>query len=153
MSAQSKPPDQPSDSPDRMSAPGHTIRHLRTTEGVLIVSVAAEHLTSVEAVAGLERELRRLLRERPESKWLVDFRNTTFFITPAVNTLLAILRTLRERGGKLVLVGLTREVQHILGLRRLDRILTIRPSPATALRELGVQHIPDEPPASAAEAG
>jgi len=153
MNPQSKPPAGPADSDRRMSASRSAIRHLRTSEGVLLISVAADRLTSVEAVAGFERELRHLLRERPEQHWLIDFGNTTFFITPAVNTLLAILRTLRERSGKLVLTGLSRDVRRILGLRRLDSILTICPNLSAACRELGVGHPADEPPAGTAEAG
>jgi len=153
MSSQSKPSANQADSDRRMSASRSAIRHLCTSEGALLISVAADRLTSVEAVAAFERELRRLLRERTEQHWLIDFGNTTFFITPAVNTLLAILRTLRERNGKLVLTGLNRDVRRILGLRRLDSVLTICPNVTAACRELGVGHLSDEPPAGAAEAG
>jgi anti-anti-sigma factor len=110
---------------------------LRTSDGVLVLSVAAGQLASIETVSRFERELRQLTRERDENRWLIDFGNTTFFITPAVNTLLLVLRTLRERGGKLVLTGVSQDVRYVLGLMRVDRVITISPSISCAMAELG----------------
>jgi len=104
---------------------------------VLVLSVAAGQLASIETVSRFERELRQLTREREETRWLIDFGNTTFFITPAVNTLLLVLRTLRERGGKLVLTGVSQDVRYVLGLMRVDRVLTISPSIPCGMAELG----------------
>ncbi len=112
------------------------IVQLRTSDGVLVLSVAANQLTSVESVGRFDREVRQLARVRQELRWLIDFGSTTFFITPAVNALLAVLRGLRERGGKLVLTGLSQDVRYVLGLLRLDSILTISPNVAAGIREL-----------------
>jgi anti-anti-sigma regulatory factor len=132
-------------------APDHML-HLATTNDVLLVSVAAGQLTTCEAVARFERELRDLIRKHTERHWLMDFGNTTFFITPAVNALLAIMRTLRERGGKLVLTGVTQDVRYVLGLRRLDSILTICPSIPAGMDALGAAPRDDRAD-SASEAG
>lgn len=113
-----------------------TMLQLSTSDGVLVLSVAAGQLASIEAVSKFEQELRKLARERTEKRWLLDFGNTTFFITPALNTILLILRTLRERGGKLVLTGVTQDVGYVLGLMRVDRVLTISPNLACGLAEL-----------------
>lgn len=110
---------------------------LSTHEDVLVLSVAARQLTHLDSVARFERELRRLVRERPERHWLIDFHDVTFFITPAVNTLLTILRTLASRGGRLVLTGISADVRYILGLRRVDAVLTILPTREAGLELLG----------------
>ncbi len=124
---------------------------LKTSNDVLSLSVAAEQLNSVEAVSRFEQELRRLVRERPERFWLMDFGDRTFFVTPAINALLAVLRTLHERGGKLVLTGVSRDVRHILDLHRLSSILTISPNVAAGLSILGAA--PDNQPGDTALAG
>jgi anti-anti-sigma regulatory factor len=133
-----KPADRGADVRSEMSQP-NTITQLRTSDGVLVVSVAAGHLASIDAVARFERELRQLLRDRTERLWLIDFGGTTFFITPAVNTLLAVLRTLRERGGRLVLTGVSQDVRHILSLLRLNRLLTLSANIAAGMAELGLE--------------
>jgi anti-anti-sigma regulatory factor len=111
---------------------------------VLVISVAADKLDSVEQVAAFTRRLKVLLAEQPETHWLIDFGNTTFFITPAVNTLLAILRTLRLRNGQLVLTGMSADVLHILGLMRVDRVLTLRPTRSAGLEVLGIEDADQE---------
>ena len=119
-----------------MSTNERTVQ-LRTADGVLVLSVASGQLGSLEAVSRFDRELRQLARERGENRWLIDFGNTTFFIIPAINTLLMVLRTLRERGGRLIITGLSQDVRHLLGLTRVDRVLTICPTLSCGLTELG----------------
>jgi len=119
-----------------MSHPNHPLVRLANTDGVLVLSVATDRLTDVEAVTSLVRELRALIGERRERHWLIDFNNTTFFVTPAVNALLMLLRWLRDRGGDLVLTGVTQDVRYVLGLRRLDNLFTISPNVVAGVRDL-----------------
>jgi anti-anti-sigma factor len=104
---------------------------------VLVLTVAARQLCTLEAVARFEREVRQLLRERAERHWLIDFGNITFFITPTVNTLLAVLRTVQSRGGRLVLTGLSPDVKYVLGLMRVHNVLTVCPTVRAGLQILG----------------
>ncbi len=108
----------------------------RTSDGVLVLSVAAQRLTSVESVARFDRELRALARAQQETRWLIDFGNTTFFITPAVNALLAVLRTLRGRGGRMVLSGISQDVRYVLGLLRVAGVFTMCATAAAGMAEL-----------------
>ncbi len=105
-----------------------TLVQLKLADDILVLSIAAQRLGDVSTVARFERELRALLQTRPEHHWLIDFGNITFFITPTVSLLLELFRTLRARGGRLVLTGLSPDVQYVLGLMRLGEVLTIRPT-------------------------
>jgi anti-anti-sigma regulatory factor len=108
----------------------------RTSDGVLVLSVATPRLNNVDTVTSFDRELRHLARSRAESRWLIDFGNTTFFITPAVNALLVVLRGLRERGGRLVLTGVSQDVRYVLGLLRVAGVFTICPNVPAGMDEL-----------------
>ena len=119
-----------------MSHPTDPIVQYRTSDGVLVLSVATQRLTNVDTVTSFDRELRHLARSRGESRWLIDFGNTTFFITPAVNALLVVLRGLRERGGRLVLTGVSQDVRYVLGLLRVAGVFTICPNVAAGMDEL-----------------
>jgi len=119
-----------------MSHPTDPIVQYRTSDGVLVLSVATQRLTNVDTVTSFDRELRHLARSRGESRWLIDFGNTTFFITPAVNALLVVLRGLRERGGRLVLTGVSQDVRYVLGLLRVAGVFTICPNVPAGMDEL-----------------
>jgi anti-anti-sigma regulatory factor len=119
-----------------MSHPTDPIVQYRTSDGVLVLSVATPRLNNVDTVTSFDRELRHLARSRGESRWLIDFGNTTFFITPAVNALLVVLRGLRERGGRLVLTGVSQDVRYVLGLLRVAGVFTICPNVAAGMDEL-----------------
>ncbi len=133
-----------------MSHPTDPIVQYRTSDGVLVLSVAAQRLTSVESVARFDRELRGLARSRQENRWLIDFANATFFITPAVNALLVVMRSLRERGGRLVLSGVSQDVRYVLGLLRVAGVFTMCANLAAGMIELSAS--PDGV-GEAAEAG
>ena len=125
---------------------------LRTdfSDGVLILFVASKQLRDLGAVADFAKELRQLLQTRTERLWLLDFGNTTFFFTPAANTLLAVMRHLRQHGGDLGLTGVTDDLRYVLGLLRLDNLFTIYPSVPDALD--GMKR-PGESASATAEAG
>ncbi len=118
--------------------------------GVLIIRVDSPQLRDVAGVSGFVRELHELSQTRAELRWVVDFAAVTFFITPAANTLLSLMRRLRQRGGDLVLTGISADVQYVLRLLRLDNIFSIYPSAAAAVADL---QQPDALPDKAAEAG
>lgn len=113
-----------------------TLVEIERTNGALVLTVATEAVNDIPAVARLERELRKHATERPENAWVVDFRNVTFFVTPAINALFDITRSLRARGGNLVLTGLSESVRYIVGLRALDQVVTITPTVPAALAAL-----------------
>jgi anti-anti-sigma regulatory factor len=129
--------------------PQNATLRCESRDGVLLVSVAARQLTTVDAVARFERELRNVATAQDECRWLLNFENTTFFITPAVKTILAITRKLRAHGGDLMLTGVSTDVRYILGLLRLDGLLCIAADVEAGVAELRASESGSE----AAEAG
>ncbi|MEW6252234.1 MAG: STAS domain-containing protein [Planctomycetota bacterium] len=131
-------------------APSH-FTSVESSGGVLVLAVNSHQLRDIAAVARFESELRSLPQQHKEVVWLLDFGGTTFFVTPAANTLVAIMRGLRQRGGDLVLTGISQDVRYVLRLLRLDNIFAIYPSAPKALQELGGNG--HNLPGKAAEAG
>lgn len=119
-----------------MSPPADPLVQFRNVDHVLVLSVAADRLASLEEVARFEREIRELAAARTEPHWIIDFRHVTFFITPAAKTLLAVRRRLASRGGQLVLTGITRDVHYILGLLGLTQVFTVRDTLDAGLAEI-----------------
>jgi anti-anti-sigma regulatory factor len=113
-----------------------TTLNCEAADGILVVSIAARQLTTIDAVARFERELRLAGSAHHETRWLLNFGDATFFITPAVKTILALMRRLRAHGGDLVLTGLSRDVRYILGLMRLDAVLPMAASVEAGLDDL-----------------
>ncbi len=103
---------------------------------VLLVSIASECLRDIASVSRFERELRDLAASHAELRWILDFGGRTFFITPAANTLLALMRRLRQQRGDLVLTGITQDVRYVMRLLRLDNLFTVYPDRESAQRAL-----------------
>lgn len=122
----------------RQKMPDDCTRLIATerNNGTLVLTVATHEISDIAAVASLERQLRHCAGERAEIRWVIDFGNVTFFITPAINALLEIARGLRTRGGDIVLTGLSADVRYVLGLRAVDQVLTIVPTVTEALAVL-----------------
>lgn len=113
-----------------------TIAELENHRDVLVVRVPAGQLATFDAAMRFERELRRCAAERCELRWVIDFGRATLFLPLAVNALLAVQRSLRDRGGELLLTGLSADGEHVLRLMGLSRILVVAPDAATALAAL-----------------
>ncbi len=99
----------------------------------LLLTVAADQLTALRALDDFDREIKQLLERQPERAWIIDFREVTFLVTPAINTLLVLVKRLRADRGNLVLTGLNRNIRQIFELMRLNEVLSIAPDVASAL--------------------
>ncbi len=119
-----------------MSRTAGPVCRVELSGGVLVVHVASAQLRDVAGVSAFVRELHELSETHAEPRWLIDFGDVTFFITPAANTLLALMRRLRQRGGDLALTGLSADVQYVLRLLRLNNIFTTYPTLAAAVTDL-----------------
>ena len=96
-----------------------------TRGGLLVVSVSADQLTAVRVADDFDEQLKALLDQRTEKLWVMDFQSVTFLVTPAVNALLVVSKTLQSRGGRLALTGLSKNIHQIFSLMRLDELLEI----------------------------
>ncbi len=134
-----------------MSRSSGSLFRVESSGGVLVLTVASRQLRDISGAARFERELPALAESHAETRWLLDFGSVTFFITPAANCLVRLMRRLRQQGGELALTGVSRDVQYVLRLMRLDEIFNIYPTVAEGVADLqrGARGLPE----TTAEAG
>ena len=70
---------------------------------------------------------------RPGSAVVLDLRETTFLDSTALGVIIAAMKALRRRGGRLVLVNDRRSITKILAITGLDQLLTVEASLEDAL--------------------
>lgn len=95
--------------------------------------VAAEQLTALAALDEFERELAALTPEITQNLCVIDFQRVTFMVTPAINALLTLHRLMKNRGGRLVLVGLSDPIRRVFELTKLDQTFEIADSAETVI--------------------
>lgn len=117
------------------TGPGAIIQ-LEPHGDALLLTVASGQLTMLNAIDRFDLEMKALSESRDERRWVLDFCDVTFIVTPAINTILTIMKRLRGKGGDLVLTGLNRDIRHIFELMRLDEVLTITADVSAALEAL-----------------
>lgn len=119
-----------------MSSENGELIQLDARANGLILTVAAQQLTALQATDEFDERVRGLLEERKERNWVLDFRSVTFMVTPAVNTIMVTHKRLAHDGGKLVITGLSDNIRHIFALMRLDEVLAITNNVDSALQML-----------------
>ena len=119
-----------------MSSGPSAIIRIEPRGEALLLTVASGQLTILNAIDRFDHEMKELSQSRDERNWVLDFCDVTFIVTPAINTILVIMKRLRAQGGDLVLTGLNRDIRHIFELMRLDEVLTITDTVTAALETL-----------------
>ena len=109
---------------------------LLTRGSVLVVKVAADRMTDMDATDAFNDALSELLKSEHAAHWVIDFQRVTFMVTPAINTLVNIAKQIRQRGGALALTGLNENISQVFSLMRLDEVFAIHPDLDTAVAAL-----------------
>ncbi|HZW09245.1 MAG TPA: STAS domain-containing protein [Phycisphaerales bacterium] len=86
-----------------------------------------------EREAGVIRD--EVAAAAPEAGWRValDLSEVALLASAGIGTLLTLSKSCREAGGRLTLFGLDEEVEGMMKVTKLDRVLDIRPDRAAAL--------------------
>ncbi len=93
-------------------------------DGICFMSLAGR--ISQISNSSMSEELAKLLGESNfNQKILVSLRDTDFIDSSGIGWLLSTDKRIRAAGGELVLHSLPLEVQHIFGLMRLNKVLTV----------------------------
>ena len=103
---------------------------------VLVVKVAAERMTDMDATEEFNDALNALLKSEQVAHWVIDFQRVTFMVTPAINTLVNVAKRIRQRGGALALTGLNENISQVFSLMRLDEVFAIHPDVDAAVAAL-----------------
>ena len=103
---------------------------------VLVVKVAADRMTDMDATDAFNDALTELLKSEQAAHWVIDFQRVTFMVTPAINTLVNVAKRIRQRGGVLALTGLNENISQVFSLMRLDEVFPIHPDVDAAVEAL-----------------
>lgn len=101
---------------------------------VLVVTPEGDCLDA--SVAG---PLKKRLHQYAEQGWaklVLDLVNVEFMDSSGLTVIISTLKTLKERGGHLVLSGVNEELLSMFRLTRLDKVFKIYPNAGRAARAL-----------------
>lgn len=94
----------------------------RDVDGALVIAVSGE----LDLLAAPELRSRLLDEVRSGRREIVlDLRETTFMDSTALGVIIAALKTLQERHGRLVLVNTRASIDKTLAITGLDRVLQV----------------------------
>lgn len=118
-------------------------RHLKVAvqEGVVVMTITTPYLLSDVVDEGFAQELLVQVADPAFAKAVLDFHGVQAICSAAFGPLLSLRKLLKERGGRLVLCGLSTlvaEAFHIAELTGPDLFET-RPDLETALAHLSVE--------------
>jgi anti-anti-sigma factor len=112
---------------------GIAFRHLKGTlhQDVVVLSITSAQLLDDAAADGLGQELRAAVTGCGARKIVLDFQAVRALSGAACAVLTSLHDLVRQRGGRLLLCGLTANVAEVL---RLTGVLSTRPSGAGVLK-------------------
>jgi anti-anti-sigma factor len=84
-----------------------------TERGVLVLTVLRRQIEGETAAAGLKEELLGTVAHHKATKVVLDLRNTVYVSSVAFWPLLTLRKQLAERGGQLIICGLTGAVHDV----------------------------------------
>ncbi len=92
-------------------------RHVRCA--AVIARVAEAHVSGDQLADALREELFALLEHSGAADIVLDLSSVTYLSSAGITPLLAVSKSVREHGGRMVLAGLTPDVEDVLTATRL----------------------------------
>ncbi|MDO6591884.1 anti-sigma factor antagonist [Loktanella sp. D2R18] len=109
------------------------IHSTQTDDGIIIVRPGVQRLTAVNSKA-FKDEIVALI-DAGNSEFVIDFTSTTFLDSSGLGALAGVLKKIGHRGD-LAVCGLGPDVMQMFTICRMDRVFSIYPDEAAALRAL-----------------
>ena len=110
---------------------------VRELGDVTIIRFQQERIVDDEEIGELANRLTDLVTNSPRKKLVLDFSLVEQLSSAMFGKLIALNRLLGKRNGRLALFGLSLEVQEIVKVLKLDRLLTIKSDEHAALAATG----------------
>lgn len=98
----------------------------------VLVTVLTEQVTEREAEIILD-EASRALNESGSCRLAMDFAHVTILTSPGISTLIQLQKKTSEGKGKIALAGLNEDIQGVMTLTRMDRLLNPKTTTDEAL--------------------
>jgi anti-sigma B factor antagonist len=87
-------------------------------------------------VPDIERELKAVVNDEHAGRALVYFDNVTYMPTVALGVLISFNKRMKQRGGRVHLVGMRPLVRELFTISALDRVFPIHADMESALAEM-----------------
>jgi anti-sigma B factor antagonist len=107
---------------------------VRTADKVTVVDVSGE--VDLHHSPELLAKLTELIKQNHKSI-LLNFQGVTYIDSSGLASLIGAFQQLRPQGGQLRLANLSKPVQSVFAVARLDKVFTIHPTEAEAVQALG----------------
>ncbi|MBI5820140.1 MAG: STAS domain-containing protein [Verrucomicrobia bacterium] len=107
---------------------------VRTADKVTVVDIGGE--VDLYHSPELLAKLTELIKQKHMSI-LLNFQAVTYIDSSGLASLIGAFQQLRPHGGQLRLTSLSKPVQSVFTVARLDKVFTIHPTEAEALQALG----------------
>lgn len=99
---------------------------------IVVVSLSGRLDTTTSA--GVEKQLHDLI-EDGENRLIINFKELVYISSAGLRVLIATIKRLQEKQGKLVLSDLNERVYEVLNIAGFTTIFTIKPTESEALTE------------------
>jgi anti-sigma B factor antagonist len=107
----------------------------RQDRGYTVVEFITDSLMNPMELEGIGQAIYKLVDEQKRHKLLLDFTKVKYLSSQAVGIILTLNKKLAQHAGSsLVLCGVGPQLLQLLKITRLDKILTVKPNQAEALK-------------------
>ena len=117
--------------------------HAVVEQGVLVLTITQERIQGEEIAHGLREEMRIAVEQAGVQRVVVDLRNTRYMSSVAFWPLLSLRKQLLETGGRLLICGLSEDIEDIFRTTRMissggeaDAPFEVAPDAAAALERM-----------------
>lgn len=91
--------------------------------GIILVDVLAANMMTTGSVAQVGAAVDQLVSQVREPRVIIDFTHVEWMCSLMLGELVTISKRLRLRGGKLALAGMRPDLQQVLSVTHLDKML------------------------------
>ena len=106
-------------------------------QAVNVVELALPQSLDSEEFDRLNEQMLALFDGQPAGRWVLDLSRLSYMGSSALGLMVNIRQRIKQAGGRLVLCGLSPRLLHIFQTCCMERLFTIKPTRADALRVIG----------------
>jgi anti-anti-sigma factor len=112
-----------------------------TVEGVTIYRVTTPRLFKDDDLQVLRDETTALVQPLDAPKLAIDLRQVQFVSSRGLGVLVALRKTIKDRGGALALFGVNETIAKVLSTTRMDTLFPVEKSETDAVQALNGQQL------------
>ena len=114
-----------------------TFFHVSNVQSVNVVELSLPQSLDSEEFDRLNEQMLALFDGQPAGKWVLDLSRLSYMGSSALGLMVNIRQRIKQGGGRLVLCEMSARLLHIFQTCCMERLFTIKPTRADALRAVG----------------